>query len=163
MKISGFIFFGVILSAYALGFSSPVFTKNIIWEEFSRWTVSVNSNFGYGCKIESSDQDLMLVVGFDNSDGTAFVAFADDSWRSIEEGKEYELEMDFDGDEFWGDTFTGMRDSSDRGVLVLWGDGSAGSTFDDWLRDIAIHHRLNIQYDGKRVGSVSLRGTTEAI
>ena len=163
MKSLRFRFLGALVSTACLGILSTPSADDVVWEDFSRWTVSVNSDFGYGCTIESKAYDPMLFAGFDNSDVTAFVAFANEKWRSIEEGKRYELEMDFDGNEFWGDTFVGMKDPDDRGILVLWGEGGSDSSIYDWLRDFASHHELTIRFEGKTVGTIPLRGTAEAV
>lgn len=163
MKSKGLLLPVVIGTLAFLSLPFTALSDEVVWEEFNRWTVSVNSDFGYGCTIGSKAQDPTLYVGFDNSDGTAFVAFGNEKWRSIEEGKKYELEMDFDGNEFWGDTFIGMKNSTDTGILVLWGEATTGSTIHDWLRDLAMHHQLNIRYGDRSVGSISLRGTADAI
>lgn len=80
-----------------------------------------------------------------------------DSWESLEPGKEYALEMQFDSKPKWQAQATAIR-LGGEGLPLLYVPFSDTNFIGEFMRS----HGLRIWYRGEQISSLSLRGSHDA-
>jgi len=122
------------------------------WGTAGGWDVLIDPSLGDGCLIQAAYQDGSLVrIGFDRTEGSGYITAFNDAWGEIEEGAEYEISFDLDGQQYDG-VATG---------IYLAGVPGADIYFDnaDFLFDIAQKYTLTLYHDGGEVMAIDLGGT----
>jgi hypothetical protein len=72
------------------------------WGQAGQWAIMVDRSLNNGCfAIVNYEGGTVLRVGYSPADGSAYFVIADDKWASLEVGKDYELEMQFDSRDPW--------------------------------------------------------------
>lgn len=122
------------------------------WGTAGGWDVLIDPSLGDGCLIQAAYQDGSLVrIGFDRTEGSGYITAFNEAWGEIEEGAEYDIWFDLDGQRYDG-VATG---------IYLAGVPGADIYFDnpDFLFDIAQKYTLTLYHDGGEVMAIDLGGT----
>ncbi|MDF1717812.1 MAG: hypothetical protein P1U75_14235 [Antarcticimicrobium sp.] len=122
------------------------------WGTAGGWDVLIDPSLGDGCLIQAAYQDGSLVrIGFDRTEGSGYITAFNEAWGEIEEGAEYDIWFDLDGQQYDG-VATG---------IYLAGVPGADIYFDnaDFLFDIAQKYTLTLYHDGGEVMAIDLGGT----
>lgn len=128
------------------------------WKSVGLWEIRVDNTLGYGCFLLAGYKGgSVLRIGFDRNRGNAYVMISRESWTSLEPGKEYALEMQFDGKPRWQARATAIR-LGGRGIPMLY----VPFTDSDFIGEFMRSHGLRIWYRGEQISNLSLRGSYEA-
>lgn len=128
----------------------------VLWSKVGDWTVKVDRVLGNGCFAYAIYEDNTgLRVGFSPFDNSAHFFVVDHNWASLEVGKEYELEVQFDSREPWRRTATVEFEHS---LLV-----EVDTEWPVLLEEFARSHVLVMRYMGKEFVRLSLRGSRAAL
>lgn len=128
-----------------------------LWKEIGGWQVRVDQTLGYGCfVIGVYDGQSYFRLGFDRANDTGYFIIGNAAWRSIESGKLYPINVEFDGEPPWEVTATGVDFG---GLTGLWGN------FDnaDFINEFSERHALKLYYQGREIDRLSLKGSYQAI
>ena len=126
------------------------------WSEAGGWDVLVDPSLGYGCLIQAEYQNGVLVrIGFDLNQGAGYITAFHENWGDIEEGAEYGVAFDLDGESYEGVA---------KGIY-LNGVPGADIYFDnpDFLFDIAAKYTLTLYNEVGEVMAIDLGGTAVAL
>ncbi len=122
------------------------------WGTAGGWDVMIDPSLGDGCLIQAAYTDGSVVrIGFDRIEGSGYITAFNDAWGEIEEGAEYDIWFDLDGEQYDG-LATG---------IYLAGVPGADIYFDnpDFLWDIAKKYTMTLYHDGGEVMAIDLGGT----
>lgn len=142
---------GLMVAAVAMAGSAQA-QQLEYWGEAGGWDVMVDPTLGNGCLIQAEYSDGSVVrIGFDRAQGNGYVTAFNDAWGDIEEGEDYEILFDLDGD-----TYEGVA----RG-LYLNGVPGADIAFDnpDFLFAIAEKYTMTLHNENGAVMQIDLGGT----
>lgn len=126
-------------------------------EEAVRWNVPGTWHIGatdLGCYMATkSDRGTILLVGIDRQSAQGIVGVSDETWRSVERGRRYPLEMEFNDGTWW------------RGEAAGLGRGALYMTFDkpEFLVDFATKKSVTIWYAGQQMTRLPLTGSRAAL
>jgi hypothetical protein len=123
------------------------------WGEAGGWDVMIDPTLGDGCLIMAEYQDdIQVRIGLDRNVGEGYITLFNYEWGNIEEGAEYPITFDLDG-EIYDGVATG---------IYLSGVPGADIYFDnvDFFMAIANRYTMTIyNVDGHRVDAIDLGGT----
>lgn len=92
----------------ALGLGAASAQDLVSVGEVGPWGIYVDPTVGNGCLINAVFEDGSDVrIGLDMDAGTGYMIAANSAWEGIEEGTEYEIGLDLDGEVYNG-TGTGI-------------------------------------------------------
>lgn len=122
------------------------------WGTAGGWDVMIDPSLGDGCLIQAAYNDGSVVrIGFDRIEGSGYITAFNDAWGDIEDGAEYDIWFDLDGQQY---------DGVAKGIYLNDVPG-ADIYFDnpDFLFDIAEKYTLTLYHDGGEVMAIDLGGT----
>ena len=118
------------------------------WKTVGGWNVSVDHTLNNSCFAMASNKSSAFRIGFDVSgDFSSYFFVADDSWKSIVVGKEYELTMRFDNHDPWTVVAKGSKIGD---LLALKANFSA----DEFWGEFSKAKRLAIDYNNSSIINV---------
>lgn len=126
------------------------------WGEAGGWDVLVDPSLGYGCLIQAEYTNGVVVrIGFDLNEGAGYLTAFHGNWGDIEEGAEYDIAFDVDGQ-----VYEGVAQG-----IYLNGVPGADIYFDnpDFLWDIAAKYTLTLYNENGEVMAIDLGGTMAAL
>jgi hypothetical protein len=130
---------------------------SIRWAKVGEWDVRVDKTLDYGCfMITGYSRGTILRIGMNNKQKNGYLLLANDAWRSVEVGKEYKLRLQFDDENPWVGTFTGISLGTTTSLLTSFSNTQV------W-REFAAKHKLSVQYKQSAVTSLPLTGTFAAM
>jgi hypothetical protein len=160
MSIRGLLAIGVSVAGLVSASGVPASAAAddpIRWGKVSGWDVMIDPTLGNGCFIYTLyDAGTELRLGFDPDNGEAYMMVGNAKWGSIEEGKDYDIEVKMDRDSPWLATATGANMG---GLPILW----ASTDEPNFLVDFAKKKGLQVIYQGKTIASLNLSGTYAAV
>ncbi len=132
--------------------------NTIKWKSVGNWNILVDPTLGNGCYLTASyESGTSFRFGFALGERPQFyVILHDPDWKSIEEGKEYDISLRFDERKGWAWTAQGTRLSD--GEVVLYG----GATSSDFFSELARSHVLFATYKRQVIASLQLKGSFAA-
>jgi hypothetical protein len=136
----------------------PASTDSVLWKEVRGWLVYSDKTVNNYCyMVTVFDEYTLLRIGFWNGDSRdlAYVAVGNPNWKSIEEGKDYEITYQFDNLPPWRASAAVWMSS---GVPFLHTTVNDVGFFDELIRK----HSLSIFYQGRTVATLSLSGSAAA-
>lgn len=122
------------------------------WGTAGGWDVMIDPSLGDGCLIQAAYTDGSVVrIGFDRVQGNGYVTAFNDAWGDIEDGAEYDIWFDLDGEQYEG-VATG---------IYLNGVPGADIYFDnpEFLFAIAEKYTMTLYNDSGEVMAIDLGGT----
>ena len=126
------------------------------WGTAGGWDILVDPSLGNGCLIQAEFQDGSVVrIGFDRTQDNGYITAFNSNWGAIEDGAEYDISYDLDGQEYTG-TATG---------IYLNGVPGADLAFDnvDLLIDIAAKYTMTLYHEDAEVMAIDLAGSSAAL
>ncbi|WP_332716095.1 hypothetical protein [Pelagibacterium mangrovi] len=139
--------------------ASPIAAQDAqVWDTIGNWTIAVDTTLDNSCfALTVFEGDTYLRLGLNVTEAMLpyYMILGNPSWRSIEEGKDYELTLQFDNAPAWTATAVGTY-MGDLPSLML-----QAAEF-DFIDEFARKHTLQITFMGRRVDSLSLSGSARA-
>lgn len=145
---------------------TPVKAEVKPFSEFRGWDIDLyiyDSGEPYAClgSVAYKQSNTMLVVGFEKrgDDDLLTLSIWNEAWASIEQGKEYELEIEFPRDEW---TLTGSGGEIDQLFFVqvqnilnekVWG----------FIADFRKSLSMKVSIKGNLIGNFTLKGSSGMI
>jgi hypothetical protein len=126
------------------------------WGASEYWDVMVDPSLGDGCLIQSEFTDGSIVrIGFDRTQGGAYVTAFNMAWGDIEEGASYPVLFSLDGEDY---------DAEATGIYIEDVPG-ADIFFDnpDFLFDLAVKQTMTLYTEDGEVMSIDLTGSYKAL
>lgn len=135
-------------------------SKEVIkWKKVGPWEIRVDRTLNYGCFLQAAYQGgTDLRFGFSHLASQAFILIADPDWASLEDGKDYPLEIQFDKKPLWSGDASGFRFSGVVALLMAIPTKQV-----DFFSEFARSHTIYISYKGKTVANLNLKGSYAAI
>ena len=120
------------------------------------WSIGSSSSLG-GCVAAATFGDQTTVwFGYNGARKSAYLAFTNPRWNSIEPGQDYTLAMRARGHGNWKGSFIGIDRDGDRGLF------SSGLK-DKFLSDFATTGSLSVSVGPRHITTLSLVGSMEAL
>lgn len=150
------VFSSIVLSLMPM--TSYAGTDAVLWKEVRGWLVYSDKTVDNYCyMVTVFDEYTLLRIGFWNGDSRdlAYVAVGNPNWKSIEEGKDYEITYQFDNLPPW---------RASAAVWISSGVPFLHTTVDDvgFFDELIRKHSLSIFYQGRTVAKLSLSGSAAA-
>jgi hypothetical protein len=137
--------------------SSPLHAETLEqWGASDYWDVMVDPSLGDGCLIQSEFNDGSIVrIGFDRTQGGAYVTAFNMGWGDIEEGETYSVLFSLDSEDY---------DAEAVGIYLEDVPG-ADIFFDnsDFLFDLAVKQTMTLYTEDGEVMSIDLTGSYQAL
>ncbi|MFC4273012.1 hypothetical protein GQF03_07460 [Sneathiella chungangensis] len=128
-----------------------------LWKTVGEWEVRVDLSLNNGCFVLARyETGTFFRLGFNPPVGNAYIMFGSLDWQSLEHGKEYLIKIRFDDEEPWSGYATGTGLSKDLTALTLVVDEA------DFIREFMKKNVIVIEYRGKEISRLSLRGSFAA-
>jgi hypothetical protein len=147
---------GVAAVVFALGMGVAMAQDLVTVDTVGAWTIYVDPTVGNGCLINAEFEDGSDVrIGFDAEAGTGYMVAANAAWAGIEEGVEYPIGLDLDGEVYEG-----------KGVGIVIDDvPGVDIAFDtiDFLMDVAAKQTLTLTNENGPVMSIDLTDSDTAL
>ncbi len=122
------------------------------WGTAGGWDVMIDPTLGDGCLIQAAYQDGSVVrIGFDRNEGMGYLSAFNYDWGDIEEGAQYDIEFDLDGQVFTG-VATGIYLDDVPGADIYFDNP-------DFLFAIAEKYTLTLFNANGEVMAIDLDGT----
>ena len=150
----------IVLAAAAASLLVPMsaFASDAVrWGKVSGWDILVDTTLGNGCFIFTIyDGGTALRLGFDPDEGGAYLMIGNGKWASIEDGKDYDIEIRMDRDSPWRATATGVDFD---GLPLLM----ASTDEPNFVIDFMKKNTLQVRYQNQTIATLSLKGTYAAV
>lgn len=146
-----------LLSGPALAFGEDYYTSDKVYDDKGKWTVSVNTTRKSCMMHMSYDDDTVIEVGGDNSEGelTYFFMFGNEAW-AYKEDEEYGVITKYDRRVTWTGDGIGVKVNDYKGVAIE-------GVKEEAVEDFAASSRLNLKIGGRDYGNYSLSGTQKGL
>lgn len=132
------------------------------WGKAGDWTIRVDTTLGNGCfALAQYTGGSAFRIGFDLKDHNVLVLFGKSSWKSIQYGKEYPVQLTFGNESPWAGNATGFSfdPPKDEPFLLLSIDAKqADELLDEFMRQLYVAAR----YNDKEIMRLSLKGSYKA-
>lgn len=121
------------------------------------WNVMVDPQMGNGCLIQTVFEDLSVVrIGYDATNNRGYFVVFHKGWGQIEEGKQYPITFDLDGERFEA-TATGFKQGRVPGAGVFFKDR-------EFIHAIAQRKGMTVYNpQGAPVIAIDLTGSAKAL
>lgn len=124
--------------------------------EAGGWEIYQDQSMGGGCYMTTTFEDNSIVqVGHDLSEGADFFTVFNPNWTDITDGEVYPMTFDMDG-ESWTADGHGMNTGDLGGILVMVSD-------ENFFTDLATKTSLVVSNAAGEVAHLDLGGSREAI
>jgi len=150
--------------AIGLGIAATIFAPGPVRAELnidksfgdvSGWTIGFSESVG-GCLAAATYRDETTIwLGFTGRKNSAYIAFTNPKWRSIEVDGGYELQLVMRRN-IWNGKFVGFERKGEKGVF------SSGLK-SEFVGDVARSAGVRVLLNRKEVSSLSLGGSSRAL
>lgn len=136
--------------------------ETIDWKTVGGWDISFYPGSA-GCQAFAQfEEGTAFFIGFDNSNDVLAldVTLLDRRWASIEQSKQYEIEVKFGNETPWTLNMDGvvMEDFPGLNIMIDAGSDEASLFVDEFQRKTA----MSWSYGGSTLGRYTLRGSRRA-
>lgn len=126
------------------------------WSEIGWWEILVDRSLDSGCFAWAEyDGGTILRIGFDPTTEMMYFMIANSDWKSVEIGKDYNLDIQFDDEDPWKAESTAI----DMGIAALHVETRQWDFVDEFKRK----HTLFVSYKDQNIATLSLKGSARAI
>lgn len=142
--------------------TAPANADTIDWKTVGGWDISFYPG-SQGCQAFALfEEDTAFFIGFDNNEDflTLDVTLLDERWGSIEDGKEYSIEVKFGDESPWSLEMDGVQ-LDDYPGLNIHIDASSDEA-DLFIEEFQRETRMEWSFDGNLLGRFTLRGSRKA-
>jgi len=127
-----------------------------LWKTVEGWDIRVDTTLENSCFLYSPFQDgTAFRVGFNRKTRLGHVIIGNSAWASLEPGKEYDLDVQFDAEAPWNGTGRAVKMGSETLLVVEFGES-------DFLREFMRKQAVVFRYKGRQITKLSLRGSSLA-
>ena len=137
-----------------------------LWKKVGPWQVRVDKTLNYGCFIFAAyKQGAVLRLGFDLVNNHGYMMIGENDWRSIQVGKDYELQIQFDNSEKWDAPASGFRfpDAKPGEWTFLYIKIGKSEEFVDFVSEFGRKHEMIVFYKNREILRVTLKGSFQAL
>jgi len=150
------------LSLLAIGWAAlslPVSAQDsVLWKNVGDWEVSIDPTIGNGCyAVASWNGGTVLRIGLNPQDDNFYVLIGNDSWTSLKPEESYDLQIQFDRRNAWDVSANGLQFNPGETVYL-----HATSSKFDFIREFMRGSKMKISYNGKKIDTLKLRGSSRA-
>ena len=147
-----------VLALFAIfAFGAPAKAEDSpLWSHSGDWEIRVDTTLDYGCfALAGYEEDTVLRIGLDPSEGNGYIMVGDPDWQSLEEGKDYAMRVRFGRATPWEAEASALR-LGDLPVLVF--------RFSDItvIREFMRKREVAFIYRGRTITTLSLSGSYRA-
>ncbi|MDX0831738.1 hypothetical protein GOD82_17635 [Sinorhizobium medicae] len=150
---SALIFGGLLLAA-------PVCAAQTIpWKDVNGWSVLIDPSTGNDCFISTMYEDgtiLRLGFNFFQSQSQIYLALGNSDWKSLEVGKDYPVQIQFDRNPVWNATVQGIDFG---GINFL----SVSTTDTNFAEEFSRKLGMRATFNGREVAAFGLKGSARAV
>jgi len=118
----------------------------IFWDQSSGgWDIYIDTTIDYGCFAHMEWKgNTQMRFGFDPTVDSMYITISDSDWRSLQVGKDYDLQIEFDNSQPWTTTAQ---------AITLDGINSLYFTFyeQDFIAEFAKKHSIYVTYNNKEI------------
>ena len=134
----------------------PTITVDKTFGKVAGWSIAYSGSLS-GCLAAATYHDGTTIwFGYGGSGHSAFLAFTNSRWRSIEPGQSYSIGMRARGAGDWHGNFVGFERNGDKGVFT-------SSLKDNFVSDLADAGSLAVSVEGRQLAALSLVGSLDAL
>ncbi len=131
----------------------------ILWKEVGGWGVYMDPSLGNGCFVLNVYEDgtlLRLGFNFTVKPTTIYLALGNDKWKSLEVGKDYPIQIQFDRSPAWDATASAIEMNQSKFLVVSTTDPNFASEFASKLS-------MRSTFSGREIAHLRLNGSAKAI
>lgn len=131
----------------------------IPWKSVPGWEVLMDQTMGNACYVTTSYQDgTTLRLGFDftGPKGRFYMALGNDNWKSLEAGKDYPVQIQFDNVSPWTATARALDFASSKWLHVT----TENSNFPD---EFSRKQGMRVHFQGRQIVFLRLKGSARAM
>ena len=140
--------------------SSPgAAADSIFWKETGGWRIYMDPTMGNACYLSSAfDEGTVLRIGFDFTTKTKrmYIALGNEKWTSVQDGKDYPVEIRFDSRPAWKTMARGITASGSKWLQIPTSDPNFA---DEFGRKNSMHAR----FQGREIAALRLKGSRKAV
>lgn len=149
-----------------MGGAATAEAKNPIFQRIGGWVVLVSARRGNGCYMTRSYPNRQSVrLGIDVRKQNFYLAFFNNSWRSLRRGQNYDIQATFDRDRRTAakgrGTGTQLAALPNRPGSEIPGLSLEGLKY-EYVQRFANRRSMQIYYKGNRIGEFDLTGSRAA-
>lgn len=152
MLVAGFLALGV----------NGVAAQTIDWKTVGSWDISFYPN-SEGCQAFALfEEDTAFFIGFDNTGGILAldVTLLDQRWESIQDDKEYSINLNFGDETPWTLEMSGIQVDGYPGLNIMIDIESDEA--DLFIKEFQRETRMVWKFKGSELGRYTLRGSSRA-
>ncbi|KEQ07025.1 hypothetical protein [Pseudorhizobium pelagicum] len=134
-------------------------TESIPWKEVGGWSVLMDPSLGNACYVSTAYEDgTVLRLGFNlsSAEGSIYIALGNENWKSLEAGKDYQIQIAFDAETPWDAPARAMELSGINWLNVQTTDTNFAAEF-------ARKHTMRATFEGRSVAMLRLKGSSKAL
>ncbi|OHV85580.1 hypothetical protein [Ensifer sp. LCM 4579] len=154
MKRASVFLFGSLICA------SPANAQDSVpWSNVDGWSVLIDPSMGNACYVTTVyELGTILRLGFDFSrePKSIYLALGDNRWKSLEPGKDYPIQIQFDRNPVWDATARAVDFSGTNFLAVSTTDFNFANEFS---RKLA----MRVTFNGRQVAGLRLKGSARAV
>lgn len=137
----------------------PARAESILWKNVPGWRIAAEPDFGMGCYMETVYEDDMIFrlgLNYADDDASVYLILGHERWKSLENGKEYELSFQFHKGESFKIVAAAMRLESGNYLVATLTDVA-------FITNLRRKLGARIFFEGNLVNAITLKGTAVAL
>lgn len=138
----------------------PAIAANAIpYKQVNGWDVLMDPTMGNACYVTTTyDGGVTLRLGFDftGPKGMIYIALGNNAWKSIEDGKDYPVEIQFDNQPVWKANAKGTDFADSKWLHIITSDPNFAEEFSRKLG-------MRVRFNGQQIAGLRLKGTSRAM
>lgn len=119
------------------------------------WTVGYNRDRGSCIATASYGDDTTIWIGLDGDDGNVYLGFTNPNWQSIQDGKQYRLQIASVGGGRWQGPFIGITRNQDKGII-------AHGLKEAFIKDLVRSPGIALSLGSRTIAKINLEGSPAA-
>lgn len=140
--------------------SSPSIAEDaILWKEVNGWAVLMDKSMGNACYVTTYfEEGTLLRFGFNflGEKAKLYFALGNKKWKSLEVGKEYPVEIQFDKNPIWTANAFAIKINEINHITISIADT-------DFADEFKRNHRVVAKFRGNEIAVLRLGGSAAAI
>jgi len=130
-----------------------------LWKRVGSWDVRVDKTLGNGCfAMAEYEGGTTFRIGFNPPNKNGYVIVGHANWKSLEEGKEYPIKLQFGNAVPWTGDATGFKFEKTDPIVFLMITIIETDLFTEFMRKTYI----KVSYNEKTIAKLNLKGSYAA-
>lgn len=144
--------------------SAAIAQDTVTWQDnIQGWTVVIDRTIENSCFIISGfENELLLRFQFNATQQNVQFIVANVNWKSLEPGKDYDLEVAFGDRDSWAGIAKGHRWNDILPSLVM-SVPVANQQASNFMTEFTAMGSVRVSHDGTEIANVALPGAREAV